>query len=111
MRAFFILLAFLFMVPRVMAESGAQVPTFDVDRNCSAEASSGANIQQTKADCQRDEAEAKKQLDQRWSKLSAGVKRQCITESTIGGDQSYVELLTCLEMSSGEFLVSRRQTQ
>jgi hypothetical protein len=27
------------------------------------------------------------------------------------GIESYVELLTCLEMSSGEFLASRRQPQ
>src|ERR1700751_3290595 len=50
--------------------------------------------------CVRDEAEAKKQLEQEWSKLGSDRKRECVVESTIGGDQSYVELLTCVEMSS-----------
>ena len=83
-----------------MAESGDQVPTFDIERNCSSEASGDADIQRTKADCQRDEADAKKQVDQRWSGLSTDAKRECVEESSIGGDQSYVELLTCLQMSS-----------
>jgi hypothetical protein len=100
MRTVFFLLVFLFTVPEVLAESAERVPTFDIDRNCSSEASEGANVQQTKASCQRDEADAKKQLDQRWSRLSADAKRQCVKESSIGGDQSYVELLTCLQMSS-----------
>ena len=96
MRASFFLLAFLLTVPEVLAEPANQVPSFDIDRNCSTE----AGDVETKANCQRDEAEAKKQLDQKWSKLSADAKRQCVKESSIGGDQSYVELLTCLQMSS-----------
>ena len=48
----------------------------------------------------RDEAEAKKQLEQEWSKLGSDRKRECVEESAIGGDQSYVEFITCLDMSS-----------
>ena len=50
--------------------------------------------------CVRDEGEAKEQLEQEWSKLESNLKRECVEESTIGGDQSYVELITCLDMSS-----------
>jgi hypothetical protein len=99
MRALFLLLAFLLTVPPVMAASGDKLPSFDINRNCSAEAS-GVNIQQARAGCVRDEADAKKRLQQEWSKLGSNLKRQCVGESTIGGDQSYVELLTCLQMSS-----------
>jgi hypothetical protein len=99
MRTLFLLLAFLFAVPRVLAEPGDKLPSFDIDRNCSAEAS-GVDIKQARAGCVRDEADAKKQLQQEWSKLGSNLKRQCVGESTIGGDQSYVELLTCLQMSS-----------
>jgi hypothetical protein len=45
----------------------------------------------------RDEAEAKKQLEQEWSKLGSDRKRECVEESAIGGDQSYVEHITCLD--------------
>jgi hypothetical protein len=44
---------------------------------------------------------AKDQLAKNWSRFSASQKRACVKESTAGGDQSYVELLTCLEMSGG----------
>jgi hypothetical protein len=78
-----------------------QLPSFDIQRNCSNEASDSGNYEQTKAECVRDENDAKKQLDQRWSKLAASkAKSQCLEESRIGGDQSYTELLTCLKMSS-----------
>lgn len=84
-------------------ETSDQVPTFDINRNCRAEAADAAtSFQQEEADCVRDEANAKKQLGQEWSKLGPN-KRDCIVESSIGGDQSYVELLTCLEMSSPQW--------
>jgi hypothetical protein len=99
MRTLFLLLAFLFAVPRVMAEAGDKLPSFEIHQNCSAEAS-GVDIQQARAGCVRDEADAKKQLEKQWSTLESNLKRRCVGESTIGGDQSYVELLTCLQMSS-----------
>jgi hypothetical protein len=83
-----------------LAQPGDEVPSFNINRNCSSEAAEGADIQQTMANCVRDEVNAKKQLDQEWSKLESNLKRECVEESTIGGDQSYVELVTCLEMSS-----------
>ena len=99
MRTLFLLLAFLFTVPRVVAEPGDRLPSFDINQNCSSEAS-GINLQEAKAACVRDEADAKKQIKQQWSRLGSNLRRQCVGESTIGGDQSYVELLTCLQMSS-----------
>jgi hypothetical protein len=86
-----------------LARPGDQVPTFDINRNCSSEAAAGVDIQATMAGCVRDEVDAKKQLDQEWSKLESNLKRECVEESTIGGDQSYVELITCLEMSSSQW--------
>jgi len=86
-----------------LAQSGDQVPTFNINRNCSSEAAAGVDIQSTMADCVRDEVDAKKQLDQEWSKLGSDRKRECVGESTTGGDQSYVELITCLEMSSPQW--------
>jgi hypothetical protein len=78
-----------------------QLPSYDIQRNCSREASDSGNVKVTKAECVRDETEAKKQLNQQWSKLAASkAKSECLLESGIGGDQSYLELLTCLKMSS-----------
>ena len=59
-----------------------------------------ASIVGTKA-CTSDETDAKNQLAKRWSSYSASQKKECVGESSIGGEKSYVELLTCLEMSAG----------
>lgn len=100
MRAFVVLLAVLFLVPPAMARSGNQVPTFNVQRNCGLEAEGATNPQQTRKSCVQDEVDAKKRLDQKWAKLGVKAKGECVGESSAGDDQSYVELLTCLQMTS-----------
>ena len=34
-----------------------------------------------------------------WSTFSASDKKHCIAEATMGGESSYTELVTCLEMA------------
>jgi len=101
MRTIFLFLALCLTVSAAIAAPRHHLPNYDIQRNCSREASDSGNVQVTKAECVRDETDAKKQLDQQWSKLAASkAKSQCLLESGIGGDQSYLELLTCLKMSS-----------
>lgn len=100
MRGIFVLLACLFLIPPAMARPGGRVPSFNVQRNCGLEAEGATNAQLTKKSCVQDEVQAKKQLDRRWAKLGPKAKGECVGESSIGGDQSYVELLTCLQMTS-----------
>src|SRR6516164_6133122 len=91
------------------ARAADRIPAFDIVRNCTAEV---ANVGTEKiADCTKDETDAKNELDKSWPQFGASDKQACVGESSIGGAQSYVELLTCLEMFSGEFLASRRQIQ
>ena len=80
------------------ARAADEVPEFDIARNCKAE-TSGAAIEGP-GRCTSDETEAKNQLAKRWSSYSASQKKECVGESTIGGEKSYVELLTCLEDST-----------
>jgi hypothetical protein len=91
------------------AKAADRIPAFDIAQNCTAEVES-AGIEKV-AGCTKDETDARNELDKRWSEFDASNKQSCIGESSVGAGQSYVELLTCLEMSSGEFLVSRRQPQ
>jgi hypothetical protein len=49
-----------------------------------------------------DENRARQQLGSQWSKFSAASKAQCIPLEGIGGDPSYVSLLTCLQMDKWE---------
>jgi hypothetical protein len=82
------------------ARAADRLPAFDIGRNCNEEvAAVGSEV----ADCAKDETDAKNELDKRWRQFGASDRQACVGESSIGGDQSYVELLTCLEMSSGEF--------
>src|SRR5215813_4680975 len=83
------------------------VPTFDIARNCKEE-TAGA-VTGGPASCTKDETEAKNQLTKRWSSFGASEKRDCIGESSEGGEKSYAELLTCLEMSTGKFSPSGDQ--
>jgi len=91
------------------APAADRIPAFDIVRNCSAEVAA-AGIEKV-ADCTKDETDAKNELDQRWPEFGASNKQACVGESSIGDAQSYVELLTCLEMSSGQFFAGRRQIQ
>jgi len=108
---------FIFSVAAIVAASWSidqaraadRIPAFDIVGNCSAEV---ANVGTEKvADCTKDETDAKNELDKSWPQFGTSDKQACVGESSIGGAQSYVELLTCLEMFSGEFLASRRQIQ
>ena len=106
MRTFILALAAI--VPAVVPafaidRSGAanKLPAFDIARNCKEE-TAGSGISGPEA-CARDETQAKNELAKRWSSFSASQKKECIGEGSVGGEQSYVELLTCLEMSTGHF--------
>jgi hypothetical protein len=76
-----------------------RLPAFNITQNCNTEAA-GSGVGSVPS-CVKDENDAKGQLVKSWSAYSASDKRVCVEESTIGGDQSYVELITCLEMASG----------
>ena len=102
MRTFIFALAVIVPASCVIDQAGAadQVPAFDIARNCNAEV--GAAGIGGLAPCTKDEADAKNELAKRWSQFGATEKRFCVGESSTGGERSYVELLTCLEMSTGQ---------
>lgn len=106
MRTFIFALATI--VPCVVDQAGAadRLPAFDVARNCNAE-KAGVAIGTGVESCTKDETDAKNELAKRWSQFGASEKKFCVGESSTGGEQSYVELLTCFEMSAGQF--SNRQ--
>jgi hypothetical protein len=82
------------------ASAADELPAFDIPRNCSEEVVGAI----TSVDaCTKDEIDAKNELTQRWSQFSVSEKKTCTGEASIGGDKSYVELLTCLQMYTGQF--------
>jgi hypothetical protein len=102
MRAFIFALAAIVPASCVIDQAGAadELPAFDISRDWSEEIGT-AGIGGVKP-CKKDEIDAKDQLTKSWSQYDASAKKTCIEESSIGGERSYVELLTCLEMATGE---------
>ena len=92
------------------AGAADRLPAFDIARNCNAE-TAGLAIGTGIEACTKDETDAKNELGKRWSQYGAYEKKFCVGESSTAGEQSYVELLTCLEMSSGQFSATGHQIQ
>jgi hypothetical protein len=77
-----------------------QLPAFDISRSCKLDtaATGGLSVDQSLKNCVNDENRARQELASQWSKFSAASRAQCIPLEGIGGDPSYVSLLTCLQM-------------
>jgi hypothetical protein len=82
-----------------------RVPVLNIEQVCQGIAQQGGSsfhdpaIAKERRDCIASEQEVREQLVQRWSSFPAADKRACTVESEMGGDSSYTELLTCLEMA------------
>ena len=81
------------------------VPNLNVEPVCKGIAAQGGSSYHGTAtgkeeqNCIQSEAEVRQQLVERWSTFSPSDKAHCINEAKMGGDSSYTELLTCLEMA------------
>lgn len=72
-----------------------QVPKFNIENECNLEDGGGAAVDR----CSQDESAALAQLRTRWNQFGANNKKSCVGESSGHGGSSYVELLTCLEIT------------
>ena len=72
------------------------VPSFSITSECRFDGETTEVVDR----CSKDEAAARQKLEGEWTQFAPADKSTCITESTIGGFASYVDLLTCLEMSN-----------
>jgi hypothetical protein len=81
-----------------------RVPVIDVERSCKATAATNKamdlDLAQSVQNCLRDENAARQQLAGIWSNYSASIRDRCAREATITpGTASYVDLLTCVQMT------------
>src|SRR5262249_11351738 len=49
--------------------------------------------------CMKAEQNDRQTMINEWSTFSADDRRHCVSEATMGGESSYTDLLTCLEMA------------
>ena len=59
----------------------------------------GQSVQQAFRSCVTSEMAVRRQLVKQWSGFTASERTNCIGEATAGGQSSYTDLLTCLQMS------------
>jgi hypothetical protein len=81
------------------------VPTLNVEQVCEGIAQQGGvtfhdpAIAKEKQNCLDSEKAIREELVKQWSSFSSSDKVSCVNESKMGGESSYTELLTCLEMA------------
>jgi hypothetical protein len=81
------------------------VPALDVEQVCQGIAQQGGvsfhdtDIADEKKNCLDSEQATRDELAKEWSSFAPADKVACTNESKMGGDSSYTELLTCLEMA------------
>jgi hypothetical protein len=74
-----------------------EVPTLDVSRLCRAEGKAAPELADA---CMADEKKAREDLVRQWAQFGPDSRASCTgTARSIAGAQSYVELLTCLQMA------------
>jgi len=77
----------------------ADVPTLKVEPSCKAAGAAGLMMGRTTESCMNDEKSAREDLVKSWSTFSSDDRAHCLSMVSTGGSPSYVELLSCLEMS------------
>jgi hypothetical protein len=82
---------------------GDRVPVINVERTCKESAATdkamNLDLPQSVENCMRDENAAQQQLGTIWSNYSASTRDSCTQEATNDQTGSYVDLLTCLQMT------------
>jgi hypothetical protein len=84
-----------------------EVPTLKVEQSCRSAATAAIIVGRTADNCLNDEKSAREQLVQNWKQFSASDKSHCMSLVQTGGGASYVELLSCLEMSRDARAISQ----
>jgi hypothetical protein len=85
--------------------AGDSVPNLNVEPVCKGIAEQGGvtfrdpAVPEEKKKCIESELAVREQLVKEWSSFSAGDRTHCIDETIMGGESSYTELITCLEMA------------
>jgi hypothetical protein len=89
----------LWALPDLASAKPDGVPRFDVARSCNeAQAYTGDDKNLAYRGCMKDENDARAKLARTWAHFKPGDRKDCV-EQGAAPVPSYVELLTCLEMS------------
>jgi len=88
------------MVPAAQSD---QIPVLDVNPVCHGIATQGEleeGLRQTSfQQCVQSEQATRDEIKKEWSTFSASDKNHCVALAKTGGEASYTELITCMEMA------------
>ena len=104
MRSYFApAIAIAMILPATLSARSDDVPTLDVRPVCRGIANQSgleAGLQRTSFEqCVHSEQTVREQLKKEWSTFATADKSHCVTLAKTGGESSYTELITCLEMA------------
>jgi hypothetical protein len=89
-----------------VAALAQEVPTLDVGTLCQAEAKQSSTLA---GPCMSDQKRAREDLVKQWAQFIPDDRTSCLQMvNTVPGMQSYVELLTCLEMKRDARALSKK---
>jgi hypothetical protein len=83
------------------------VPNYNVKPECSF-TQSVIPAPENQKECMKEEQAARTKLQQNWTKYPSADRAECAAESSTGGSPSYVDLLTCLEMTADARALQRK---
>jgi hypothetical protein len=96
-------IAIAMTMPAILSARSDDIPTLDVNPVCRGIAMQGeleAGLQQTSfQQCVQSEQAVREDVKKEWSTFSTGDKTHCVALAKTGGESSYTELLTCMEMA------------
>jgi hypothetical protein len=96
-------IAVAFIVSGISCARSDDIPTLDVRPVCRGIASQSeleAGLQKTNFEqCVQSEQAVREQVKKEWSTFSTADKSHCVALANTGGESSYTELITCLEMA------------
>jgi hypothetical protein len=96
-------IAVAMIMPAILSARSDDVPTLDVRPVCRGIASQSeleAGLQRTNFEqCVQSEQATREQIKKEWSSFSTADKSHCVSLAKTGGESSYTELLTCMEMA------------
>jgi hypothetical protein len=104
MRSYFVpAIAMVMIMPAILSARSDDIPTLDVNPVCRGIASQSeleVGLQQTNfQECVKSEQDVREQIKKEWSTFSTADKTHCVALAKTGGESSYTELISCMEMA------------
>ena len=113
-----IMLGAQLMLPvAAIAPAPDTVPQLNVEQVCEGIAKQGGvtfrdpAIEQEKKNCLQSEEAIRDELTKQWSSFSPADRTSCVNEARMGGESSYTELITCLEMARDVRVMHEQQQE